>query len=98
MEPIDSYGTIFSRNEHNTMLKAGGTSRCGWINHELKLSDRLFICKSCGLVIDRDLNAAINIRNIGLIKVGLDRPEFTPVEIATSAELFNRRDLRDVGQ
>ena len=80
------------------MLKAGGTSRCGWINHELKLSDRLFICKSCGLVIDRDLNAAINIRNIGLIKVGLDRPEFTPVEIATSAELFNRRDLRDVGQ
>ena len=73
-------------------------SRCGWINHELKLSDRMFICKSCGLEIDRDLNAAINIRNIGLIKVGLDRPEFTPVEIATSAELFNRRDLRDVGQ
>ena len=34
--------------------------------------------------IDRDLNAAINILKIGLIKVGLVQSEFTPVEIATS--------------
>ncbi len=38
--------------------------------------------------IDRDLNAAINIRNIGLIKVGKGIPEFTPVESATGAELL----------
>jgi transposase len=36
------------------------------------------------LSIDRDLNAAINILKIGLIKVGLVQSEFTPVEIATS--------------
>jgi putative transposase len=32
----------------------------------MKLSDRTYICPKCGLTIDRDLNAAINIRNIGL--------------------------------
>ena len=32
---------------------------------KLKLSDRKYICK-CGLEIDRDLNAAINIKNEGL--------------------------------
>jgi putative transposase len=37
-------------------------SRCGAINNELKLSDRVYKC-DCGLEIDRDLNAAINIRN-----------------------------------
>jgi len=73
-------------------------SRCGWYKRDLKLSDRVFHCNACGLVIDRDLNAAINIRNMGLIKVGRGTPEFTPVEIATSAELFNRGGLRDAGQ
>ena len=34
--------------------------------------------------IDRDYNASINIRKMGLIKVGLVQSEFTPVEIATS--------------
>ena len=62
-------------------------SRCGSIKHDLKLSDRTYHCNTCGLVIDRDLNAAINIRNIGLIKVGKGIPEFTPVESATAAEL-----------
>jgi len=36
----------------------------------------------CSLVIDRDLNAAINIRDIGIADlIGADRAEFTPVEI-----------------
>ncbi len=41
-------------------------SCCGWKNVNLKLSDREFICEGCGLVIDRDENAAINIKNEGL--------------------------------
>ena len=36
-------------------------SRCGHIKVGLKLSDRIYICSECGLVIDRDLNAAINL-------------------------------------
>ena len=35
-------------------------SNCGAIHQDLKLSDRIFKCE-CGLEIDRDLNAAINI-------------------------------------
>lgn len=43
---------------------------CGCINHGLKLKDRAWIC-ACGVHHDRDLNAAINIRNEGLRVLGL---------------------------
>ena len=36
-------------------------SRCGNIKQDLKLKDRVYICSKCGLEIDRDLNAAINL-------------------------------------
>jgi putative transposase len=38
-------------------------SVCGEINHQLKLSDREWLCLGCGTVHDRDENAAINILN-----------------------------------
>ena len=38
-------------------------SNCGHIKHDLKLSERTYICPECGLAIDRDLNAAINLAN-----------------------------------
>ena len=37
--------------------------KCGCIKHDLKLSDRTYVCSECGEVIDRDLNAAINLAN-----------------------------------
>ena len=36
-------------------------SNCGNIKKDLKLKDRVYICEACGLVIDRDFNASINI-------------------------------------
>jgi putative transposase len=36
-------------------------SACGWLWSAMALKDRTFICASCGLVADRDLNAAINL-------------------------------------
>lgn len=36
-------------------------SGCGSIKSDLKLSDRTYICSECGLVIDRDYNAAVNL-------------------------------------
>lgn len=41
-------------------------SRCSCKKYDLKLSDRVYRCSSCGLIIDRDYNAAINIRNEGI--------------------------------
>jgi putative transposase len=41
-------------------------SRCGWANEDLTLAERVFICHACGLIIDRDHNAAINIRKEAL--------------------------------
>lgn len=37
-------------------------SVCGYVDTGLTLSDRTFACPSCGNVMDRDLNASINIR------------------------------------
>ena len=40
-------------------------SNCGTVKAKLSLSERTFNCDACGLSIDRDLNAAINIRVAG---------------------------------
>ncbi|RKZ75216.1 MAG: transposase [Candidatus Parabeggiatoa sp. nov. 1] len=39
-------------------------SACGNKKAELKLSERVYRCDSCGLELDRDLNAAINLKNV----------------------------------
>lgn len=36
-------------------------SGCGDVKADLTLADRVFECDACGLVIDRDLNAAVNL-------------------------------------
>lgn len=41
-------------------------SKCGWKKEDLTLSDRVFKCENCGMEIDRDLNAAINIKRVGV--------------------------------
>ena len=61
-------------------------SRCGNIKEDLELSDRIYHCNACGLTMDRDLNAAINIRNRGIAKVGRGTPEVTPVETGALPE------------
>ena len=38
-------------------------SCCRNIKKDLKLSDRTYICQKCGLIIDRDFNASINLAN-----------------------------------
>jgi len=38
-------------------------SNCGNTKDVLKLSERIYNCKCCGLSIDRDLNATYNIKN-----------------------------------
>jgi putative transposase len=39
-------------------------SACGWVDDDLSLADRTFRCEHCGQVLDRDLNAAINLAQL----------------------------------
>jgi transposase len=41
-------------------------SACGGVDHGLKLSDRVFHCQNeaCGPMLDRDLNAALNLSKL----------------------------------
>ena len=41
-------------------------SRCGHLHGKMPLSQRVFRCEACGLEMDRDLNAAINLKKYGL--------------------------------
>lgn len=41
-------------------------SCCGSIKKDLKLKDRIYKCSFCGLVIDRDFNASLNLANYKL--------------------------------
>lgn len=43
---------------------------CGELNNKLTLADRAWVC-SCGTVHERDINAAINIRNEGCRMLGI---------------------------
>ena len=38
-------------------------SVCGTLKQDLKLGDRTYKCSECGLIMDRDLNAAHNLKN-----------------------------------
>jgi len=41
-------------------------SNCGKINQELQLKDQEWTCEECGTKHDRDINAAKNIKSMGL--------------------------------
>ena len=68
----------------------------GHVNKGLTLNQREWECTDCNTLLDRDINAAVNIRDFGLKQVRLnqipsDRGEFKPVENPLTAELAKMR-------
>jgi putative transposase len=68
-------------------------SNCANINHDLKLKDRIWTCEKCETTHDRDVNAAINIRNLAFSEnntksqIGKELPELTLLEIENTQSL-----------
>lgn len=63
------------------------TCSCGSINKDLKLSDRVWECKSCGKVNERDLLAAQNIKKFALYKENSGQElSVEPVEMSALVE------------
>ena len=69
-------------------------SVCGNIKQNLKLSDRTYRCDKCGAILDRDYNASLNLLGlIGNNRVGIDWPEFTPVDLTALLSRFARNGI-----
>lgn len=72
-------------------------SGCGTIKQSLSLSERKYVCEVCGIVIDRDENAAINLYRLAdETKLPVDRREVTPVkrEALVTATVTNPSSLK----
>jgi putative transposase len=74
------------------------TAQCAECNTPLNLTlnDRTIICPTCGVVVDRDLNAARNILRLGLSlnqPLPLDWREVTPVERQTATRILGSNPL-----
>ena len=64
------FGSYFMKVEPEYTSKT--CSCCGYIFEELELKDRIFICPCCNNIVDRDINAAINIKNRGIYNISND--------------------------
>jgi putative transposase len=69
-------------------------NNCGYINKDLKLSDRQWKCPQCGRIIERDYNAALNILDEGLRIIGCSTPEFTLADYPTMDDKLRNEVLK----
>ena len=68
MNVADEYGcTVHKIDRYYPSSK---TCTCGYVNKELKITDREWICPECGARHDRDLLAANNILRRGIDELG----------------------------
>lgn len=57
-------------------------SGCGFKKQDLSLAERIYTCEHCGLVIDRDLNAALNLANYPSVAGKLSPGRIKPTLVA----------------
>ena len=62
-------------------------SCCGHKKTNLRRDERIYVCPNCGQVIDRDLNAAINLAEYGLQKLPDYYGKVTPVDEFTKPQV-----------
>lgn len=64
------YGVVVHKIDR--FYPSSKTCECGYVNKELKLSDRHWICPECGTIHDRDQLAAKNILRRGIYELESD--------------------------
>lgn len=82
---IDSGKSIIQADKWFASSKTCST--CGYINNDLQLGDREWVCPKCNTHHLRDMNAGINLREYGLNKLlaRLEQPG-VPLEMSASVE------------
>jgi putative transposase len=68
-------------------------SNCGSIKEDLTLQQRTYICDACGLKIDRDYNASLNLYNELKQQLGKVLPEVTPADLTAMLSRFEINGL-----
>ena len=71
---------------------------CGYVNKNLTLKDRQWVCPQCGEIIERDYNAALNILDEGLRIIGSSTTEFTLVDYPTVDDPIRNDLLKSSGR
>ena len=62
-------------------------SHCNERKLSLTLAERSFVSENCDIEIDFDINAAINIKNFALKKIGQELPKSKPVNHALAGDI-----------
>jgi len=66
-------------------------SSCGYINLQLELKDREWTCPNCNSILDRDVNATINILNFSSRYLPVERRLLTDAELPTIVGAMKRQ-------
>jgi putative transposase len=96
----DSAWAAYLKKQEHAVVKTGSRfvqvdprwtsktcSSCGWVWESMPWGEPAFRCEKCGLVLDRDVNAARNILKLGQDKL----PEVTLGETRPSAFRYRRK-------
>jgi putative transposase len=79
---LETLGELLGRKIIKAPINFPSTRRCcqcGHVEQRMTFNQRIYRCPECGNVIDRDLNAAINLRNLTGIGNTGSMPEVSPM-------------------
>ena len=82
-------GKLFMKVDSRYTSMTCSTPGCGYINSDLKLSDRERVCPNCHTHHDRDINSAINVDCRMLEKIRQELPEYTLVETGSVDDIVS---------